>query len=281
MAKRIVSEPGGQLSGLDPRPWAIVFAACLHDLREGPPDLRRAAARSLQYFGPEAVPPLCAALEDEDPDVRALAAESLGALGDERAIEPLTAALECCFVARSPRRQLLMGHALRWAGFSMPAVIVARHWVGDAVLLAGTFVIAYFAIASFAIVYQAGHRAQRRQVSAIAGALGRIAEQNAAPELRKALPVLKTVAADAYHQDEQAMRTAREAAARIEAQTAHIRRLRCPRLPAPLPARHCPGRRNRLRAMPGNSHEPAVRRSADHDPDRKRARWERGHPDTA
>ena len=54
-----------------------------------------ALAQALVQIGPEAVEPLCTALNDEDTsDAVARAAEVLGRIGDPRAVEPLCAALD-------------------------------------------------------------------------------------------------------------------------------------------------------------------------------------------
>src|SRR5689334_8282687 len=50
---------------------------------------RQRAARALRDYGPAAVEPLCAALHDRDESVRVAAAESLGMIGDDRAVQPL------------------------------------------------------------------------------------------------------------------------------------------------------------------------------------------------
>jgi len=54
--------------------------------------VHRAATRALEEIGEPAVEPLVAALQDEDPVVRRIAAEVLGNLGDPRAVAPLAAA---------------------------------------------------------------------------------------------------------------------------------------------------------------------------------------------
>src|SRR4028118_46108 len=67
------------------------------------------AARPPRAAGRSAVEPLCVALLDRDPTVIIAAAESLGHLGDERAVQPLTEALRDSFIGRSGRKQLVIG----------------------------------------------------------------------------------------------------------------------------------------------------------------------------
>jgi len=63
-------------------------------LKSGDPELRADLAYSLGMMGEPAVEPLIQVLGDEDPYVRVRAAEALGRIGDERAIGPLTEALD-------------------------------------------------------------------------------------------------------------------------------------------------------------------------------------------
>jgi HEAT repeat protein len=61
-------------------------------LKDGDPDLRRAAAKALGEIGAPAFEPLAVALKDSDSRVRQAAAKALGKMGTP-AVEPLTAAL--------------------------------------------------------------------------------------------------------------------------------------------------------------------------------------------
>ncbi|MDP3012079.1 MAG: HEAT repeat domain-containing protein, partial [Candidatus Hydromicrobium sp.] len=56
--------------------------------------VRREAAEALSKIGLPAVEPLIAALKDNDWDVRKVAAEALGEIGDSLAVESLIAALK-------------------------------------------------------------------------------------------------------------------------------------------------------------------------------------------
>ena len=55
---------------------------------------RKEAAQSLCAFGAQAVEPLCRALADSSPDVRAAVVASLGEMGDARAVAPICRAME-------------------------------------------------------------------------------------------------------------------------------------------------------------------------------------------
>lgn len=70
-------------------PLITAFRKIVQDQR-----VREAAAKALGEFGSSVVEPLIAALKDENRVVRKLAAEVLGHIGDERAVEPLIAALK-------------------------------------------------------------------------------------------------------------------------------------------------------------------------------------------
>ena len=72
------------------------------------PHVRRAATRALAKIGAPAVPVLASALEMFYPDVRRIAAESLGEIKDSRAVEPLCAALD----NRYPRVRMAAAEAL-------------------------------------------------------------------------------------------------------------------------------------------------------------------------
>jgi HEAT repeat protein len=53
-----------------------------------------AAAMAIQWLGMPAVPPLLGLLEHDEPKIRALAADVLGFIGAEEAIEPVAALLQ-------------------------------------------------------------------------------------------------------------------------------------------------------------------------------------------
>ena len=63
-------------------------------LKRGDTGVRRAAASALGEIGTPAVEPLIVLLKDENPRVRDDAASALGKTGDQRAVEPLIAALK-------------------------------------------------------------------------------------------------------------------------------------------------------------------------------------------
>jgi hypothetical protein len=81
---------------------SIGFEILCESLALGASGESRAEAAGLLYpYGSPAVEPLCRALKDRDHRVRAAAAESLGRIGDERAVGPLTEALRECLTRRS------------------------------------------------------------------------------------------------------------------------------------------------------------------------------------
>jgi HEAT repeat protein len=70
-------------------------AALVHALRfRKDPDVKRDAAYALTLVGPSAAKLLNIALRDKDPEVRYIAASTLGDLGDTEAVESLMLALE-------------------------------------------------------------------------------------------------------------------------------------------------------------------------------------------
>jgi len=62
-------------------------------LRDRDKEVRRAVTKSLKWFD-EAIPSLTTALGNDNRDIRQVAAEALGQLGNARAVEPLVAALQ-------------------------------------------------------------------------------------------------------------------------------------------------------------------------------------------
>src|SRR5438045_661673 len=78
-------------------------------LREAPSQERVAAAHGLAIHGAPAFGPLCEALRDKDAAVAIAAAEALGQIGDERAIEPLIDVLKSGLTGRSGWRQWWIG----------------------------------------------------------------------------------------------------------------------------------------------------------------------------
>ncbi len=72
-------------------------SARIRQLKHRDPFVRRTAAMALGDLGPEgaeAIPSLCAALDDPDPDVRRQAANALGQIGAGAAVPRLVRALE-------------------------------------------------------------------------------------------------------------------------------------------------------------------------------------------
>jgi HEAT repeat protein len=59
----------------------------------GDTDVRKSAAEALEQLGAPSVEALVGRLEDEDPEARTIAEETLGRIGDDRAVQPLIARL--------------------------------------------------------------------------------------------------------------------------------------------------------------------------------------------
>jgi HEAT repeat protein len=85
------------------------FEDLLQEMRLGSTATRVRIAKVLREYGTWAVEPLCLALQDKDLNVRAAVAESLGHIGDERAVQPLIEALRKCFLGRSVYWQFIVG----------------------------------------------------------------------------------------------------------------------------------------------------------------------------
>lgn len=199
------------------------FEDLLFCLRKGATSTRLRAAKSLREYGSWAIESLCLVLQDKDLNVRAAAAESLGHIGDERAIQPLIEALRRCFLGRSVYWQFIVGLLV------MPLLIlliVKGMAAAGAVALVGCF------SQPFIIDYQ-----ERREASKlcqiIVDALVRIAEHCPTPELRAVIPDLRAIAADVLQQEKQARAASRQAAQRIEDLTEQLKNLP---LPAAAPA---------------------------------------------
>jgi HEAT repeat protein len=202
-------------------------------LATGSAQERSSAAYELRAFGAAAVEPLCAALQDKELPVRLAAVKSLGEVGDERAIQPIVAALREMFPGRSPRRYRTVGIL---AAITLPLSMVAY----GAVQLSEWGVppqVVTAACAALLALLVAGGRKSLRLISLLIGdptsansgpcrayseALAQIAERCPAPELRKALPALNEIAADALQQSPRTRADSRRAAQRIEELTAQL-----------------------------------------------------------
>jgi HEAT repeat protein len=206
----------------------------LRDLREGATEQRRRAAQALRDYGAAAVEPLCLALRDKDVNVRIAAAESLGLVGDERAVQPLMEALRGCFVKQSAYLQLAAALlfigliVILWIGNILTSLIFSPSVISG-VVRSGLVGI----VVGFAIPYYLQRRSQSKLCQAFTETLVRIAERNPTPELRNILPDLKAIAVDVLHQEESTRTTSRQAARRIEALTEQLKSLP---LPAAAPA---------------------------------------------
>ncbi len=203
----------------------------LRDLREGTIEQRQHAAQVLRDCGAVAVEPLCLALRDKDLNVRVAAAESLGQVGDERAVQALIEALKMCFVRRVARwiRPIRLVVLL-----ACIILLVAAPIGGDSYVTKVTSLVIIIAITwTYVVRYYSQIRSQGKVCQAIVEALTYIAERNPTPELRAALLDLKAIAADGQQQDIHTQSAARQAAQRIETLTEQLKSLP---LPAAAPA---------------------------------------------
>jgi hypothetical protein len=200
-------------------------------------DQRVAAARELRVHAAAAVLPLCDALVDPHNEVQIAAAESLGEIGDPRAIAPLSTALRLGLIGGSGPRQLRAGLLL----ISVLILAVAGFlWGAIAWRIGGGFVGIFNLWVQLAIRH-ARRRGARSQVSrAISEALVRIAEQHPSPQLRELLPELRALSADHVYQDPGARRASRAAAQRIEALTDELKSLPISSRPAATDAASLP-----------------------------------------
>lgn len=191
---------------------------------------RADAAGTLRFYGPWAVAPLCRALEDREQKVRIAAAESLGHLGDERAVGPLAEALRRSLVGRSARKQLVAGVFV-----ALAAVVVLLGFLGGMVYLKiGGMMWAFFQLFGRTFGgYFKGRQEQSRMARAVTEALARIAERSPTPELAAVVPDLKAIAVDALQQEKDTRAVSRRAAERIESLTEQLKRMP---LPAAAPA---------------------------------------------
>jgi HEAT repeat protein len=178
------------------------------------------AARLLASHGEQAVDPLLGLLEDHSIDVRVLAAESLGQVGDDRAIQPLMNALRSSFWGGSAWSNLLLGLVLAVVAAALTAVLLYGVVVAKIGFLIMTTQVWRF---PFWVI---GRRRKRSQlVGAVTQALVRIAGRSPSPELGGVVKDLRVVAADRVQQVQETRDLTRKAADEIEALVAEVRTL--------------------------------------------------------
>lgn len=180
--------------------------------------VRAGAAEALGLIGdPRGVGPLVGALGDPDRWVRGRAAEALGRLGDPRAMPALLAALADPAVYHSWTAAALGRLEDRRA---VPGLIEALDHPDEAMRFHAARALGELGDARAALpLIRAlqGRDASARE--AAAEALGRLALCEPVPALRAALPVLRWRGSPWTLETEEAGRTYREAAARIQAAT--------------------------------------------------------------
>lgn len=210
LSQHPITEPAPGVEVLPPPAGSL--AELTATLRTGSAAERAEAARQLRDFAPECLEPLCAALKDPEEAVRSAAAESLGVIGDERAVRPLVEALRAPFPGKSPRRQriggLLLAITVPLALVATVAVVVATKGEGF-----GDF------LSSWNPIWPSGGKENPHHTRPIAKALSQIAERSPTPELREALPDLHDIAADPILQDKRSRAASRAAARKIDALT--------------------------------------------------------------
>lgn len=211
--------------------WALGFCgpealpSLLQALRDSRGDVRRAAVKSLGRLQvSEATPELCRMLRDRKEEVRLAAIRALGETGDERAVGPLNEILRSCFVARSARRQLLIGTVV--AVSALAALVVC---IGSALVLPGAGLAGFTGGVVHIFVHYWSRRRQTGQLSrTVTRALVQIGERTPTPDLRIVLPDLRVVAKDRLQHDPCTREASRTAVQRIEALTESLKDLPVP-----------------------------------------------------
>jgi len=220
----------------EPTPTGPTFEELVASLGAAETAARTNAARELQRYGAAAIEPLCAALQDKEIRVRLAAAKSLGEVGDERAIQPLVAALRDLFPGRSPLRYRVVGIL---AAITFPIVSIAygavklSEWGAPPIAIGLAFaaimgwLLSRGPVGARILLTLLGVPAptDSSPCPVFSEALARIAERHPTPELREALPTLKEIAADNIQQDRRTRADSHKAARRIEALTAQLESL--------------------------------------------------------
>jgi hypothetical protein len=194
------------------------FQSLLEDTQSRNSWLRVRAAEHLDRFGPEAVDPLIALLQDERTEVRISAARALGRVGDERALQPLLQTLRQSFWGGNGWSNLLIGG------------LVA---VGVALLILGFLRGFNHGGAWWWVIYSGGlwrSIAQRRQqrsqlVGVVTEAITNVAERHPTPELGLAVGDLNLAAADHVRNTAETRAASRRAAQRIQELVQEVRTL--------------------------------------------------------
>jgi len=202
--------------------------AVYHSLRHGPLATRLETARLLRRAGPSAVEPLCFALRDRDLAVRIAAAESLGQVGDARAVQPLMEALRDSFIGRSGWQHLFIGGLMVVA-----TILLLLLCMATAILTLSIDPFSLSGSSSKSGDPQSAGCPQSALRQAVIRALVHIAERHPAPELRDVLPDLKAMALDVLQQEAGTRAASRDAARRIDALTEKLKSLP---VPASMPA---------------------------------------------
>ena len=213
--------------------WSPQAAAWATALRSGSEGACRQAAAELVKLGPEALPVLCAALEDYLPSVRITAARALGELGNAEAVPALTAALRREMTGKTGARHFWLG-LLLLSGRVLVGLVLAVLLVGLLILLRGQ---GWQLLKGLAVWYEdlvryvRERRSATQVMAAIAMALAVLAEKAPDPRMREVLPDLEMVGMDLMHHDARSREMNRMAVHRIDVLTRHLKDLPLPSQP--------------------------------------------------
>ena len=186
-------------------------------LRNGSATERAEAARQLTRFGAAAEPLLCLALDDRALRVRLAAAEALQTCGTERAVGPLSAALELELKRKSFRKGVAMALIVVVSSTLVIGPSLAIHYDLGVTLSAGCALpVVIWALFSVCLK---GRQSRSAACLVFARVLTALAERHPGPEFRPAVKRLKRAAGDVFWHAPEARSASRKAARRIEALT--------------------------------------------------------------
>ncbi len=186
-----------------------------------------------QLKSPQAIEPLCAALQEKNREVRLAAAEALGVIGEHvgsaAILEPLLKALRACFTGWRARWPFIF----KGIWFSFLLLKTTSLLLGFSKFTLDDVLFYILMLCVYGLGYIFERDSQSKSCQAILESLLRIAERNPIPEIRAALPELKSIARDVVQLNRRARVTSRQTVQRIEALTEQLKKLP---LPASAPA---------------------------------------------
>jgi hypothetical protein len=191
------------------------------------PEVQIAAVQALREIGvPGAVSLLLKAIQSDQVAVRLAAAEGLGDLAGEQALEPLKRAYRRCYMGGSPRRERIIAPLILLtllAGFFSALFRVVLGRSHELVNLFPSF----FWLACVSSAYWSGLRS-RSNARAIMNALLKVAARSSRAKLDDLLPELRILARSKWMSNPDAREAARVAKERIEEIPAALRDLPVP-----------------------------------------------------